>query len=233
MKIALIGCGSMGKALKKLAESKGHQVEVVFSSQEASLSAEQMAERLKSVDVAIDFSVAKAVYRNVQACLKAKVPLVEGTTGWFDEIEKIKTLVETEKGAFVYGANFSVGVNLLFKIVAFASELISKFSEYDVFIEERHHKHKIDAPSGTALKIKEIVEKNFKRKVSVTSTRAGEIPGTHIVGFDSLSDTIEIKHSARSRQGFAFGALFAAHWIQGRKGFYEFQQIIESTLLES
>lgn len=232
MKIALIGCGSMGKVVKELAREKGHQIETVFSSSEANLSAEQLAERLQNVEVVIDFSVAEAVRRNVIACLKAKVPLVEGTTGWLHELEDIRNLVQKTDGALVYGANFSIGVNLFYKIIDFASRLIANFPEYDVFIEERHHKRKKDAPSGTALKIKQIIDKNLKRETVIGSTRAGAIPGTHTVGFDSQADTIELIHSARSREGFALGAIFAAEWIRNRKGFYEFPQIIESLIHE-
>ncbi|MCS6874921.1 MAG: hypothetical protein N2Z23_06980 [Pyrinomonadaceae bacterium] len=228
MKIALIGCGSMGRVVKELAREKGHQIETVFSSSEAGLSAEQLAERLQNAEVAIDFSVAEAVRRNVLACLKARIPLVEGTTGWLHELEDIKNLVQEADGAFVYGANFSIGVNLFYKIIDFTSHLIANFPEYDVFIEERHHKRKKDAPSGTALKIKQIIDANLKRETTVNVTRAGSIPGTHTVGFDSQADTIELTHSARSREGFALGAIFAAEWICNKKGFYEFPQIIES-----
>jgi 4-hydroxy-tetrahydrodipicolinate reductase len=159
--------------------------------------------------------------------LIAGVPLVEGTTGWNDERETIKNLVEEKNGAFVFGANFSIGVNLFYKIADYASELFSKFEDYEAFIEEQHHSRKKDAPSGTALKLKEIVAKNIERDFTVSSTRAGNIPGTHRVGFDGSADQILLEHLARSREGFASGAILAAEWIVGRKGFYEFTDVMD------
>jgi len=230
MKIALIGYGAMGKTIEKLAISKGHEVSVIISKADTVLSVEELAERLSIAEVVIDFSVAEAVRRNVQASLKAAVPIVEGTTGWLAELDEIKKMVIEADGSFVFGANFSVGVNLFYKIVDFASRLFSKFPDYDVFIEERHHLRKRDAPSGTALKLQKIIRSHIDREFSITSTRAGEIPGTHIVGFDGLADIIELSHSARSRDGFALGAMLACEWIRNRKGFYEFSDIIEEIL---
>jgi 4-hydroxy-tetrahydrodipicolinate reductase len=138
--------------------------------------------------------------------------------------------VESEGGAFVYGANFSIGVNLFYRIVDHAAELFSRFPEYEVFIEELHHSRKQDAPSGTALKLKEMIERYEDRVLSVASTRAGNIPGTHRVGFDGRAEQIVLEHMARSREGFAAGALMAAEWIAGKKGFYEFGEVIEEIL---
>jgi 4-hydroxy-tetrahydrodipicolinate reductase len=230
MKIALIGYGAMGKLIRTLAENKNHEIEVVIDESNADLSAERSAEKLKSVDAAIDFSTAKAVRKNVEACLIAEVPLVEGSTGWNAEKEAIKNLVEEKNGAFVFGANFSVGVNLFYKITDYASELFSKFEDYEAFIEEQHHSRKKDAPSGTALKLKEIVAKNIEKDFSVSSTRAGNIPGTHRVGFDGNADQILLEHFARSREGFASGAILAAEWIVGKKGFYEFTDVMDEIL---
>jgi len=230
MKIALIGYGAMGKFIANLAEDKNHEIAVVIDESEDRLSAEELAEKLKGVDAAIDFSTAEAVKKNVKACLVASVPLVEGTTGWNAEKETIKSLVEEKQGAFVFGANFSVGVNLFYRIVSHASELFSKFDDYEAFIEERHHSRKKDAPSGTALKLKAIVAKNILKDFSVSSTRAGNMPGTHIVGFDGSADTIELTHTARSREGFASGAILAAEWIHGKKGFYEFTDVMDEIL---
>jgi 4-hydroxy-tetrahydrodipicolinate reductase len=170
--------------------------------------------------------------RNARACLAARVPLVEGTTGWNAQKETIKNLVEAEQGAFVFGANFSVGVNLFYRITNFAAELFAKFDDYETFIEERHHSRKKDAPSGTALKLKETVAKHIAKDFSVSATRAGNIPGTHTVGFDSAADTIELTHTARSREGFAAGAILAAEWIAGKKGFYEFTDVMDEILKE-
>ncbi len=230
MKLALIGFGAMGKLIKTLAENKQHEVAVTIDESDANLSAEELAEKLKGVDAAIDFSTAEAVLRNIEACLLAKIPLVEGTTGWNSEKEKVKEMVEKHDGSFVFGANFSVGVNLFYRIVSHASELFSKFEDYETFIEERHHSRKIDAPSGTALKLKDLVANHIKKEFSVAATRAGNIPGTHIVGFDGTADTIELTHTARSREGFASGSIFAAEWIVGKKGFWEFTEVMEEVV---
>ncbi len=230
MKIALIGCGAMGKLIKTLAENKNYGIPVVIDESDANLSGEKLAERLKGVDAAIDFSIAEAVKRNVEACVLAEVPLVEGTTGWNSEREAIKKLIEEKNGAFVFGANFSIGVNLFYKIADYAAQLFGRFEDYEVFIEEQHHSRKKDAPSGTALKLKEIVAKNIRKDLSVSSTRAGAIPGTHRVGFDGAADQILLEHSARSREGFAAGAILAAEWIVGKKGFYEFMDVMDEIL---
>lgn len=230
MKIALIGFGAMGKLIKTLAENKNHEIAVVIDEADADLSAEELAEKLKGIDAAIDFSVAEAVERNVLACLSAQVPLVQGTTGWNAQKDSIRNLVEEANGAFVFGANFSVGVNLFYRIADFASELFAKFDDYETFIEERHHSRKKDAPSGTALKLKDIVAEHITKDFSVAATRAGNIPGTHIVGFDGTADTVELTHTARSREGFASGAILAAEWIVGKKGFYEFTEVMDEIL---
>lgn len=232
MKIALIGYGAMGKIILRLAEEAGDEITTIVDANEAEWSAEKLAEKLRAdgVNAAIDFSTADAVRRNVEACLLANIPLVEGTTGWNSEKETIKNLVEEKDGAVVFGANFSVGVNVFYRITDYASELFSKFDAYEIFIEERHHSRKKDAPSGTALKLRDLVAKHIKKDFSVSSTRAGNIPGTHTVGFDSAADTIELAHTARSREGFASGAILAAKWIRGKKGFYEFTEAIDEIL---
>ena len=162
----------------------------------------------------------------------ADVPLIEGTTGWNAERETIKKLVEEKNGAFVFGANFSIGVNLFYRITDFASELFSKFEDYEAFIEEQHHSRKKDAPSGTALKLKDIVAAHIAKDFSVSATRAGSIPGTHRVGFDGAADQILLEHAARSREGFASGAVLAAEWIVGKKGFYEFTEIMDQIIVQ-
>ncbi len=230
MKIALIGYGAMGKLIKNLAENKNHEVAIIIDESDANLSAEELAEKLKDVDVAIDFSTAEAVRKNVAACLLANVPLVEGTTGWNTEKGNIKNLVEERNGAFVFGANFSIGVNLFYKITNYAAKLFSKFEDYEAFIEEQHHSRKKDAPSGTALKLKGIILQHITKDFSVSATRAGNIPGTHRVGFDGSTDQILLEHTARSREGFASGAILAAEWIVGRRGFYEFEDAMDEIL---
>jgi 4-hydroxy-tetrahydrodipicolinate reductase len=230
MKIALIGYGAMGRLIGTLAENKNHEIAVVIDETDANLSAAELSEKLKGVDAAIDFSVAEAVRRNSEACVLAGVPLVEGTTGWNAEREEIEKFIKENDGAFVFGANFSIGVNLFYRIADFASELFAKFEDYEAFIEEQHHSRKKDAPSGTALKLKELVAKHIEKDFSVSSTRAGNIPGTHRVGFDGTADQILLEHFARSREGFASGAILAAEWIAGRKGFYEFTDVMDEIL---
>lgn len=229
MKIALIGYGAMGRLIHRLAEEKGHFVAVTIDDADSGLSAAELAGRLQGVDVAIDFTAAAAVRRNVGACIAAGVPLVEGTTGWNDSRTEIESIVRDGGGAIVFGANFSIGVNLFYKIAEFASELFARFPEYETFIEEQHHSRKKDAPSGTALKIKEIVTRHVEVG-DIAATRAGNIPGTHTVGFDGPADQITLTHIARSREGFALGAITAAEWIIGKTGFYEFGDVMDEIL---
>jgi 4-hydroxy-tetrahydrodipicolinate reductase len=242
MRIALIGHGAMGKLIERLAAERGHEIALICTSPRVSkgdasdLSVTPLLTRglpqpaeLAGVDVAIDFTVADAVRRNVKACVAAGVPLVEGTTGWNDERDEIERIVRDAGGAFVFGANFSIGVNLFYRIVEHAAELISKFPEYEAFIEEQHHSLKRDAPSGTALKLKDVVSKHIDVG-DVAATRAGNIPGTHTVGFDGPADQITLTHTARSREGFAIGALMAAEWIVGKAGFFEFGDVLDEIL---
>ena len=227
MKIALIGHGAMGKLIERLAREQGHEIACSVDDGDADLTADKLAEKLRGADVAIDFTVASAVRRNVDACVAAGVPLVEGTTGWNDQRDDIERLVREGMGAMVFGANFSIGVNLFYRIVDLAAELFTKFPEYEAYIEEQHHSRKNDAPSGTALKLKDLVGRHITSEFSVSSTRAGNIPGTHRVGFDGLADQVTLTHIARSRDGFALGALLAAEWIIGKSGFYEFTEVMD------
>ena len=229
MRLALIGHGAMGQLVERLAREAGDEVATVLGSRESSCSAEELAEILGGHDAAIDFTVAEAVPRHAEACALARVPLVEGTTGWQSQLEEVRARVEREGGALIYGANFSVGVNLFYRVVARAAELVHKF-DYAAFIEEAHHSRKRDAPSGTALRLRDLVAEVYGPDVPVTSTRAGHIPGTHRVGFDSAADTVTLTHTARSREGFAAGALVAARWIQGKTGVYEFSETLDDIL---
>lgn len=229
MKLALIGSGAMGRLVAARAAGEGFEAGAVVGSREATLSAAELAELLRGHDAAIDFTVAEAVPRNVEACALAGVPLVEGTTGWQARADEVKQLVEREGGALVYGSNFSVGVQVFYRVVARAAELLRGL-DYEPFIEEAHHSRKRDAPSGTALSLRELVFAEFGRDFSVASTRAGHIPGTHRVGFDSAADQLTLTHAARSREGFAAGALVAARWIQGRRGVYEFSEAFDEIL---
>lgn len=230
MQIALIGYGTMGKLIERVALDRGHEISVIVDDSDANSSAAEVAEKLRVCDAAVDFTVAMAVRRNVEACMKANVPIVLGTTGWIDQRSDIESLVAQNEGSMVYGANFSIGVNLFYRIAEFAAELVSKFPEYEAFIEEQHHSRKLDSPSGTALKIKALVSK-YVEVGDIAATRAGDIPGTHRVGFDSSADQVLLTHTARSREGFALGAIMAAEWIVGRKGIYEFADVMDEILL--
>jgi len=230
MKLAIIGYGAMGQLVAKLAAEQGHEISVTLRSRDAERSTEELAGLLRGCDVAIDFSVAAVVIRNVKACASAELPLVEGTTGWQSRLDEVKNVVSQNDGALIYGANFSVGVQVFYRIAASAAELFHSLESYDAFIEEAHHKRKRDAPSGTALQLGEIVALHVGREVPVSSTRAGYIPGTHRVGFDSAADQIILEHTARGREGFAAGALLAASWIIGRKGVYEFSEVFDEII---
>lgn len=230
MKIALIGYGAMGRLIERLAVEAGNEVVVVIDDADAGLSAADLAAKLSGADVAIDFTTAEAVRRNVEACVAAGLPLVEGTTGWQGERDEIERIVRDGDGTFVFGANFSIGVNIFYRIVEHAAELFAKFSQYETFIEEQHHSQKLDAPSGTALKLHEIVSRHITSEFTVSATRAGNIPGTHRVGFDGPADQILLEHTARSREGFALGAIMAAEWIVGKQGFYEFTDVMDRML---
>src|ERR1044071_7717883 len=230
MKIALIGHGAMGQLVEKLASERNHEVVLALDQSDAARPTEDLSAELSQCEVAIDFSIAAAVPRNIELCMLAEVPLVEGTTGWkIDRNELVRTVEESE-GALLYGANFSVGAQVFFRIAGRAADLFQNLDSYDVFIEEAHHKRKADAPSGTAIKLGDIVANHLGREVPISSTRAGHIPGTHRVGFDSRADHITLEHVARSREGFAEGALMAAQWIVGRKGLYEFSEVFDEIL---
>ncbi len=227
MKLALIGYGAMGKLIHRLAEEKGHEIAVVIADADAGLSAAKLAEKLRGVDAAIDFTNAEAVRRNVEACVAAGVPLVEGTTGWNAQRAEIDGIVKVGNGSFVFGANFSIGVNIFYRIAAHAAELFAKFPEYETFIEEQHHSRKLDSPSGTALKLKDIIAEHVTKDITIAATRAGNIPGTHRVGFDGPADQVLLEHTARSREGFAAGSILAAEWIVGKTGFFEFTEVMD------
>jgi len=225
MKIALIGYGVMGQLVAAEARKAGDEIGAVFTSKESALT-----EKLQGHDVAVDFSVGEAVLRNVEACARAKVALVEGTTGWKQHESAARQIIAEHSGAMVYGANFSIGVNVFYRIVKHAASLFAAVEGYAPFIEESHHNRKRDAPSGTALKLRDLMSEHLGPDIPTSSTRAGYIPGTHRVGFDSEADQVLLTHTARSRQGFASGALLAAHWIAGRTGVFEFGEVMDEIL---
>ncbi len=219
MKIALIGYGKMGKMIEQTALGKGFDVVCVID-----INGVERGE-LSDADVCIEFSQPGAVLENIKLAASANKPIVVGTTGWHEHLGEVRKIVETSDIGLVYGSNYSIGVNLMFKVVEYAANLFKDFASYDPFIEEAHHKLKKDAPSGTAISLKQRVESQYKCEVPTSSTRAGYIPGTHTVGFDSEVDTLTITHTARNRQGFAEGAIVAAQWVLDKKGFFEFPQI--------
>ena len=217
----------MGQLVGRLAIEQGHEIALTLDVDDADRGVEDLANALRGYDVAIDFSVADTVPKNAEACALAGVPIVVGTTGWLAHLPDVQRVVTAHDGALVYGANFSVGVQVFYRITAHAAKLFRDLDSYDAFIEEAHHKRKRDAPSGTAVQLHKVVAEKLGREVPVTSTRAGYIPGTHRLGFDSAADQITLTHEARSREGFAAGALVAARWIIGRKGVYEFSEVFE------
>ena len=227
MKIALLGYGKMGRMVEEAAAR--HEIAVACVIDPANGSRGQLSD----TDVCIDFSEPGAVIDNLKLVAAARRAMVVGTTGWYDRMDEARRLV-TESGiGFVYGSNFSVGVNLMFRVARYAARLFSRFPSHDPFIEEAHHKFKKDAPSGTAIFLRREVEAEYGREVPTSSTRAGFMPGTHRLGFDSEADTLAITHTARSRAGFAEGAVVAALWIAGRTGFYDFSEIIDQQLKNS
>lgn len=230
MRLALFGHGGMGGLVEARAREAGHEIGVIFTDRDAARTPADVARSLAGADVAVDFSVGAAVPDHVQACVTAGVPLVEGTTGWSAQLADVRRAVEEGAGALIHGANFSIGVNLFYRIVRRAAQELSRDPSYAPFLEEAHHARKKDAPSGTALKLKGIVAEAFGREVPVASTRAGYIPGTHLVGFDGPGDTVSLRHTARSRDGFAAGALLAAQWIRGRRGVHEFAEVLDEIL---
>ena len=229
MKIALFGHGTMGHALEESARAAGHEVGAIFTSANVG----DAARLLPGHSVVVDFSTPAAVPAHVEAAAAAGVPLVEGTTGWQRDEAGVRKVVEARGAALVYGANFSVGVNLFYRVVASAAQLF-RGTGYDPFIEEAHHARKRDAPSGTALTLQRILSRGLgleeATRVPIASTRAGHIAGTHRVGFDSVADQILLVHTARSRAGFAAGALLAARWIVGRRGMYAFADVLDDIL---
>jgi 4-hydroxy-tetrahydrodipicolinate reductase len=235
MKIALIGNGAMGQLVTAEARAAGDDVAIVVTSKDRDLNADQLKDKLSGhgvdaghgVDVAIDFSVGEAVLRNIEACARARVPLVEGTTGWKAHEAAARQIVTENSAALVYGANFSLGVNLFYRLIDRAAALFATVDGYAPFIEEAHHMRKRDAPSGTALQLRELMQKHLGPDIPTSSTRAGYIPGTHRVGFDSEANQILLMHETRSRKGFASGTLLAAHWVVGRTGVFEFTDVIE------
>lgn len=243
MNIAIIGYGKMGHEIEKVAKAKGIAVTTIDPNNDSANYKEINEESMKDVDVCVDFTHPDSVIGNIEKISKFKKNIVVGTTGWYDKMDGIKKIIENAGIGLIWSGNFSIGVNIYFKIIENAAKIVNKIEDYDVFVHEFHHNKKADSPSGTAVMIgnmlvsnierkNKVVTEELKRKISpeelhISSTRGGSIPGTHIVGFDSPADTIELRHTARSREGFALGAVIAAQWIQGKKGFYDINDMMK------
>ncbi|MGH9340616.1 MAG: 4-hydroxy-tetrahydrodipicolinate reductase [Acidobacteriota bacterium] len=229
MKIALIGYGKMGKMMEQVARETGDVVVHTMDVEENPLDKGFSGEWTTHADVLIDFSVAKAVPQNVKNAVNAKIPIVVGVTGWYAQLEQVKESVEEGSGACIYSSNFSIGVQVLFYLSREAAKLFSRFEEYHPYLVDIHHSEKVDSPSGTSVRLQGFLEETYKEtheKIPVTSIRVGYFPGIHVVGFDSPVDNLKLEHTARSREGFARGALFAGKWIQDKRGFHSFDEII-------
>lgn len=238
MKIALIGYGKMGRIIEKYAIERGHEIVLIIDEENRD---DITIEDLKSADMAIDFSTPNSILSNIQQCFEADLPLIVGTTGWYDEIENIKEQCLSGNHALLYGSNFSIGVNVFFHVNKVLAEAMRPHRQYEVQVEEIHHTAKLDAPSGTAITIAEGILEHSDQKTDwvnyiveeekevipkpdqllIESHRIEEVPGTHTVLYSSEVDQIEFKHTAHSRAGFALGALMAAEWLQNKKGFFD------------
>ena len=227
MRLAIIGNGKMGHAVAELAEERGHVVHAIIGREENAGGAALTRERLAGVDAAIEFTRPDAVVANLERLIEAGIPTVTGTTGWSAELPRIARLVGAKRGALLYAANFSVGVHLFLRA---ARELAARFAgrpEFDSFILEEHNAAKVDAPSGTAAALRaSLREADPAREFPITSVRAGSIPGTHVLTYDGPHDTVALSHVARSRRGFAAGAVVAAEWLPGRPGIHDFEELL-------
>jgi 4-hydroxy-tetrahydrodipicolinate reductase len=225
--LAIIGYGKMGKLIERLAPEYGFDVRAKFSGSENPGGQGLSHETLRGIDVAVEFTTPVAAPVNIRRLAALGVNSVVGTTGWFEQLSLAREAVEHAKTGLVWAANFSVGVNVFMQTVAHAAALFAKHAEYEAWGWEIHHSAKKDAPSGTLKKLaEEMHSTGYTRPVSLSSNRAGATPGTHEIGFDSGADTITLRHTARSREGFARGALQAARWVAEKRGFYEFKEIL-------
>lgn len=231
-KIALVGYGKMGKEIEALAKERGFVITQIFD-----IDNPLEPSNHYDFDVAIEFTTPNSVIENIRKVAELGKNIVVGTTGWYDKIPEVQRIVEDSNIGLIFSPNFSVGIHIILKIIEEAAKIINQINNYDILIEETHHRHKKDAPSGTSLKIAEKIINNFKAKnrietnpkevdkqsIQIASLRIGEVFGVHRVIFDSEFDTLEIVHSVKTRRCFAIGALLAAEWIHNKKGFYEFE----------
>jgi len=230
MKIALLGYGKMGKVIEKIALERGHQI-VLKKDQDSTF------EGLENADVAIDFSVPNSAVENISECLNNGIPVISGTTGWLADYQKMVDLCATKNGSFIYGSNFSLGVNVFFELNEYLAKMMANLKQYNVSMEEIHHTQKLDAPSGTAISLANGVIKHtdylnwtletpISNEIHIEAKRIENVPGTHSVFYDSEVDQIEIKHTAHSREGFALGAVVAAEWLIGKKGVFTMKDVL-------
>jgi 4-hydroxy-tetrahydrodipicolinate reductase len=235
MNIALIGYGKMGKEIEKIAVKRGHAVVLKVDVNNKDTVTK---EDLQKADVAIEFTTPHTVLDNIKKCFDADLPIVVGTTGWYDHFDKIKDAATRGNKTLFYATNFSLGVNLFFKVNKYLAELMNKYPDYEVSMEEIHHVHKLDKPSGTAITLAEQVIEKIDRKskwsingadaetLFIEDRREGEVPGTHIIKYKSAIDDIEIMHKAHNRQGFALGSVVAAEFLKGKKGIFTMSDVI-------
>lgn len=230
MKIALLGYGKMGRVIENIALQRGHEIVLKKSGQDS-------FDGLENADVAIDFSIPDAAVGNISACLNTNVPIVSGTTGWLEHYPAMAKLCEEKKGAFIYGSNFSLGVNIFFELNTYLAKMMGSLKQYKVSMEEVHHTQKLDAPSGTAITLaKDIINHSDYAGWAIGNPKDGDIfidakriegvPGTHTVTYNSEVDAIEIKHTAHNREGFALGAVIAAEWLADKQGVYSMKDVL-------
>ena len=217
MKIAILGYGRMGQEIEKIALQKGHEIILKTNSQNPAETAD-----FSEVEVAIDFSTPNTAFSNISSALTQSIPVISGTTAWIEKKTEAEQLAIKNNTAFLYASNFSIGVNLFFELNKKLAQLMSNHEQYKASIQEIHHIHKLDAPSGTAISLTEYMEGN----IHIESERTGEVHGTHIVTYQSVVDSIEIKHEAHNREGFALGAVLAAEWIKDKKGVFSISDML-------
>lgn len=231
MKIALFGYGKMGKTIERLAVERGHSIVAKFDK-------EVQDGTLADADVAIDFSIPTEAFNNITKCFDLTIPIVSGTTGWLEKFTAATTICKKKNGAFIYASNYSLGVNLFFELNQQLAKMMARFDDYKVSMEEVHHTQKLDAPSGTAITLAEGVIANTDKnswtldvtksddELPIVAKRTENVPGTHTVAYNSVVDEIEIKHTAKNRDGFALGAIIAAEWLQDKKGVFTMKDVL-------
>lgn len=236
MKIALIGYGKMGKEIERIAQDRGHSIVSIVDENNL---AEFDSPAFKSADVSIEFTTPASAMNNYRKCFAAHVPVVAGTTGWLEHLPEVKEACEKNSQTFFYASNYSLGVNIFFAVNKYLAKIMNQFPDYTVRMEETHHIHKLDAPSGTAITLAESIIENVDRKsdwhletemkptdVAIHCIREGEVPGIHEIFYQSEADVISIKHDAKNRKGFALGAVLAAEFTCGKKGFLGMQDML-------